>query len=192
MLLAAFNESGEGQDSVQMIDSTIVRAHPHQAGAHKKQGPRTQVLPARTGASRRSSPCGATRVAARQAVAPERGEEGAMETEIRLEAFGRGAALERRRERVGRALEIVGLLECGEPCLLEHEPEPEEIGDVLGSQIGDDDASVRVVGDETVLAEAAQRFAQRVARHAERLGDLCLAPGGSWPPTAGWRTMVFG
>jgi len=38
VLLAALNESCEGQDSVQMIDSTIVRAHQHAAGAQKKCG----------------------------------------------------------------------------------------------------------------------------------------------------------
>ena len=37
MLLAALNESGEGQDSLQMIDSTIVRAHQH-AAEPKKSG----------------------------------------------------------------------------------------------------------------------------------------------------------
>ncbi|WP_425502093.1 IS5 family transposase [Prosthecomicrobium pneumaticum] len=35
VILDALNESGEGQDSVQMIDSTIVRAHQHSAGAKK-------------------------------------------------------------------------------------------------------------------------------------------------------------
>ena len=39
VLLAALNESGQGQDSVQMIDSTIVRAHQHAAGAQKTYGP---------------------------------------------------------------------------------------------------------------------------------------------------------
>ena len=38
VLLAALNESGEGQDSVQMVDSTIVRAHQHAAGAKKSGG----------------------------------------------------------------------------------------------------------------------------------------------------------
>ncbi len=36
-MLAALNESGAGQDSVQMIDSTVVRAHQHAAGAQKKR-----------------------------------------------------------------------------------------------------------------------------------------------------------
>lgn len=39
-MLAALNEAahegGAGQDSLQMIDSTIVRAHQHAAGAQKK------------------------------------------------------------------------------------------------------------------------------------------------------------
>jgi transposase len=43
VMLAALNESGQGQDSVQMIDSTIVRAHQHAAGAQKKR----QVLKAK-------------------------------------------------------------------------------------------------------------------------------------------------
>jgi transposase len=51
VLLESLNESGEGQDSVQMIDSTIIRAHQHAAGAKKKQI-RTKVLAARAVASR--------------------------------------------------------------------------------------------------------------------------------------------
>lgn len=35
VILEALNESGQGQDAVQMIDSTIVRAHQHSAGAKK-------------------------------------------------------------------------------------------------------------------------------------------------------------
>ena len=52
VLLAALNESGEGQDSLQMVDSTIVRAHQHAAGAQKKRELRTKVLAARAVASR--------------------------------------------------------------------------------------------------------------------------------------------
>ena len=53
VLLAAVNESGAGQDSVQMIDSTIVRAHQHAAGAQKKRQALTaKVLAARAVASR--------------------------------------------------------------------------------------------------------------------------------------------
>jgi len=52
VLLAALNDSGEGQDSLQMIDSTIVRAHQHSAGAQKKRALRTKVLAARAVASR--------------------------------------------------------------------------------------------------------------------------------------------
>jgi transposase len=50
VILEAVNESGEGQDSVQMIDSTVIRAHQHSAGA--KKGVRTKVLAARAVASR--------------------------------------------------------------------------------------------------------------------------------------------
>ena len=54
-LLAALNEAGHedgaAQDSLQMIDSTIVRAHQHAAGAQKKRM-RTKVLAARAAASR--------------------------------------------------------------------------------------------------------------------------------------------
>ena len=35
VILEALNDSGGGQDTVQMIDSTIVRAHQHAAGAKK-------------------------------------------------------------------------------------------------------------------------------------------------------------
>lgn len=45
VLLAALNDSGQGQDSVQMIDSTIVRAHQHAAGARKiASGPEGEGL----------------------------------------------------------------------------------------------------------------------------------------------------
>ena len=53
VILEAMNESGGGQDSVQMIDSTIVRAHQHSAGA--KRGVRTKVSAARAAASRPKS-----------------------------------------------------------------------------------------------------------------------------------------
>src|SRR5690606_10440434 len=46
VMLEALNETGEGHASVQMIDSTIIRAHQHAAGALKK-GIRTRVLAAR-------------------------------------------------------------------------------------------------------------------------------------------------
>ncbi len=53
VLLAALNDSGEGRDSLQMIDSTIVRAHQHAAGAQKKrQALGAKVLAARAVASR--------------------------------------------------------------------------------------------------------------------------------------------
>jgi len=55
-MLAALNETahqaGAGLDSLQMIDSTVVRAHQHAAGAQKKQRLRTKVLAARAVASR--------------------------------------------------------------------------------------------------------------------------------------------
>ena len=53
VLLEALNETGEGQDSVQMIDSTVIRAHQHAAGA--KGGLRAKVLAARAVASRPKS-----------------------------------------------------------------------------------------------------------------------------------------
>jgi transposase len=59
VILEALNETGQGQDSVQMIDSTIVRAHQHAAGALKK-GIRTKVLAAREVASRPRSISAAT------------------------------------------------------------------------------------------------------------------------------------
>lgn len=55
-MLAALNETAHegdaGQDSLQMIDSTIVRAHQHSAGAQKNRALRTKVLAARAVASR--------------------------------------------------------------------------------------------------------------------------------------------
>ena len=59
VILEALNETGQGQDSVQMIDSTIVRAHQHAAGALKK-GIRTKVLAALEVASRPRSISAAT------------------------------------------------------------------------------------------------------------------------------------
>ena len=50
VLLQALNDTGAGQDSVQMIDSTVIRAHQHAAGA--KGGLRAKVLAARAVASR--------------------------------------------------------------------------------------------------------------------------------------------
>ena len=53
MLNEAAHEGGAGQDSLQMIDSTIVRAHQHAAGAQKKrQALRAKVLGALEVASR--------------------------------------------------------------------------------------------------------------------------------------------
>ncbi|WP_371136225.1 transposase [Devosia sp.] len=42
VILEAFNETGAGNDSVQIIDSTIIRAHQHAAGAQKSMW--TRVL----------------------------------------------------------------------------------------------------------------------------------------------------
>jgi transposase len=53
VILEAVNESGDGQDSVQMIDSTIIRAHQHSAGA--KKGVRTKVLAVLAAASQPKS-----------------------------------------------------------------------------------------------------------------------------------------
>ena len=47
VFLAALNESGGGQDSVQINDSTVVRAHQHAAGAQKMRVLRTRFLAAR-------------------------------------------------------------------------------------------------------------------------------------------------
>jgi transposase len=52
VMLAALNDSGEGHDSVQMIDSAIVRAYQHAAGAQKKRALRAKVLAVRAVASR--------------------------------------------------------------------------------------------------------------------------------------------
>jgi len=49
-MLEALNATGAAQSSVQMIDSTIVRAHQHAAGA--KGGLKTRILGARAAASR--------------------------------------------------------------------------------------------------------------------------------------------
>ena len=51
VMLEALNETGTGHDSVQMIDSTIIRTNQHAAGALKK-GIRTRVLAALAVASR--------------------------------------------------------------------------------------------------------------------------------------------
>lgn len=59
VMLEALNETGAGNDSVQMIDSTIIRAHQHAAGALKK-GMRTKVLAALVVASRPRSTSAAT------------------------------------------------------------------------------------------------------------------------------------
>ena len=62
VMLEALNEAGAGHGGVQMIDSTIVRAHQHAAGALKK-GIRTKVLAARAAASRPRSISAATLLA---------------------------------------------------------------------------------------------------------------------------------
>jgi len=63
VMLEAFNDSGEGQDTVQMIDSTIVRAHQHSAGAKKgdSHAALTATISAvREGGSQPRSTCGRT------------------------------------------------------------------------------------------------------------------------------------
>ena len=59
VMLEALNDTGMGNDSLQMIDSTVIRAHQHAAGALKK-GIRTRVLAARAVASRPRSISAAT------------------------------------------------------------------------------------------------------------------------------------
>ena len=59
VMLEALNDTGTGNDSLQMIDSTIIRAHQHAAGALKK-GIRTRVLAALEVASRPRSISAAT------------------------------------------------------------------------------------------------------------------------------------
>jgi hypothetical protein len=51
VMLEALNDGGGGRDAVQMIDSTIVRAHQHAAGA-KKGALRSKVLAVRVVATR--------------------------------------------------------------------------------------------------------------------------------------------
>ena len=53
LMLEALNDTGEGQPSVQMIDSTTIRAHQHAAGA--KGGLKVKVLAVREVAFRRKS-----------------------------------------------------------------------------------------------------------------------------------------
>jgi hypothetical protein len=59
-MLEALNATGEGRASVQMIDSTIIRAHQHAAGALKAIGSGLRVLAARAVASRPRSISAAT------------------------------------------------------------------------------------------------------------------------------------
>jgi transposase len=61
VMLEALNDSGAGQASLQMIDSTIVRAHQHAGGAKKgglKQALKRKILDAREVASRPRSTSG--------------------------------------------------------------------------------------------------------------------------------------
>jgi len=61
-MLEALNEAGAGNGSVQMIDSTLIRAHQHAAGARKSEI-RTGVLAARAAGSRPRSISAATLLA---------------------------------------------------------------------------------------------------------------------------------
>lgn len=63
LILEALNDSRAVPDSVQMVDSTIVRAHQHAAGA--KGGLRKRVLAARKVASRPRSTSASTPAACR-------------------------------------------------------------------------------------------------------------------------------
>ena len=122
----------------------------------------------------RSSPCARSCAASRREL-PSAATRARWNRKSSSSASHRVASFERGGEGVRRALELARVGQRSEPGLLEHEPEPEEIGDVLDREIGDDDASMRVVRDQPVLGEAAQRFSQRVARHTERARDLRLA-----------------
>lgn len=53
VMLEEMNSNGQNQNSVQMIDSTIIRAHQHAAGANG--GLKTMILAARAVASRPKS-----------------------------------------------------------------------------------------------------------------------------------------
>ena len=55
IMLDALNESGAVPDALQMVDSTVIRAHQHAAGA--KGGLRKKILAARKVASRPRSTC---------------------------------------------------------------------------------------------------------------------------------------
>src|SRR4051794_28182430 len=117
----------------------------------------------------------------RQASAPEGRDEDAMELEVALERLEGVTPVERLRERVGRVAELLDALgpEPAEARLLQHEPQAKEVGDVVGRQIRHDDAPVRVMRDEPLFREPAQRFAQRVARHAEGRSELRLPQVGA-------------
>jgi transposase len=56
LVLDALNDSGAAPDTVQMVDSTIIRAHHHAAGA--KGGLRRKILAVRKVASRPRYTCG--------------------------------------------------------------------------------------------------------------------------------------
>ena len=60
VMLEALNETGTGHDSVQMIDSTIIRAHQHATGAKKGLEIRPSAVRAAAGAPRSTSPSAAS------------------------------------------------------------------------------------------------------------------------------------
>jgi transposase len=62
-VFAALAKSGAAEERVQMLDSTVIRAHQHAAGA--KGGRTAKRWAARAGASRPSSTCAATPAACR-------------------------------------------------------------------------------------------------------------------------------
>ena len=65
LILEALNESGDGQPSLQMIDSTVIRAHQCSAGA--KGGLRVRILAAQRVALRPKYTCVATLLASQSA-----------------------------------------------------------------------------------------------------------------------------
>ena len=62
-ILDALNHAGIAPDKLQMVDSTVIRAHHHAAGA--KGGLRKRLLAVREVASRPRSTCGSTAQASR-------------------------------------------------------------------------------------------------------------------------------
>src|SRR2546428_2546149 len=104
-----------------------------------------------------------------ESAAAEGGDEDPVEEEVALECLDRVSACERVRERVGRRAQLlqVSAVDIRKRRQLEHGAEPVQVGHVVLGEIGDDDAAVRVMGDQSLLGQAAQRLAQGVPRDAE-------------------------